>query len=263
MQNPSLIVGWSEDAGKLGSKVVDYLTQKLPAKELAEMEPTSFFPLGEVVVEDDVAMFPTSKLYCCPEKNLVIFKSSLPRSQWHKFLNAVLDVVGNYGHLSEVYTIGSMVSLSAHTVPRQLLAVVNSTEIKRALRKYEIVGNMNYETPPGQRPTLSSFLLWVAKRRNTPAASLWVPIPFYLVSTEDPWACRRALEFLDQRLNLRLDFRDLDEEVERQAAKIAQARSHSPHVDAGIRKLENNEGVTHDESERLIREIEEFLKQKD
>jgi proteasome assembly chaperone (PAC2) family protein len=126
-----------------------------------------------------------------------------------------------------------------------------------------LVRDVDYETPPGHRPTLSTFLLWVAKRRNMVGASLWVPVPFYLVATEDPWAWRKALDFLDNRLGLGLDFEDLDEEVTRQNERIAQARIRFPEIDDYIRRLEGNLGLTQEENEKLVKEIEELLRRKD
>ena len=262
-QSSSLVVGWSEDAGKLGTKVIDYLNKKLGGEEFGEIEPTDFFPLGGVSIEDDVAQFPESKFYCCQEKNLVIFKSNSPRSEWYKFLNSVLDVAEHYCHTKELYTIGGMVSLSAHTAPRQLLAITNSPEMKTALSQYDLARDMDYETPPGQRPTLSAYLLWAAKRRNIPGASLWVPIPFYLVSTEDPRAWRKAVQFFDDRFGLGIDFRDLDEEVARQNEKIAGLRDRFPELDDYVHRLESNLSLTEEEHGKLIKEIEEFLRKRD
>lgn len=263
LQSSSLVVGWSEDAGKLGAKVIDYLNKKLGGKEFAEIEPADFFSLGGVSVEGDVAQFPESKFYWCQQKNLVVLQSYSPRSDWHRFLGAVLDVAELYCHVKELYTIGGMVSLSAHTAPRELLAIANSPEMRKVLSQYDIARDFDYETPPGQRPTLSSFLLWVAKRRNMAGASLWVPVPFYLVSTEDPQAWRITVEFLDKRFGLGIDFRDLDEEVARQNEKIAQVRIRFPEIDDYIRKLESNLGVTQEENEKLVKEIEEFLRKRD
>lgn len=259
LKSSSLVVGWNEDAGKLGPKVINYLIRKLGAKEFAEIEPQEFFPLGGVAVEDDVAQFPESKFYCCQEKKLVIFISNLPRADWYKFLNSALDVA-EHCHAEELYTVGGMVTLSAHTAPRALLATANSPEMKEVLSQYDLARDMDYETPPGQRPTLSSFLSWLAKRRNLPGASLWVPVPFYLVAAEDPQASRKALEFLDKRLGLGIDLRDLDEEVARQNERIDQVRIRFPEIDSYIRRLENNLSLTQEESERLVKEIQEALR---
>ena len=261
LQDSSLVVGWTEDAGKLGPKVVDYLNNKLGTQEFGEIEPTDFFPLGGVSVEDNVAQFPESKFYCCQEKNLVIFKSNSPRSEWYEFMELVLDMAENYCHTKELYTVGGMVSLSAHTAPRELLATANSPEMKKALAEYDLAGDMNYQTPPGQRPTLSSFLLWVARRRGIAGASLWVPTPFYLVAIEDPQAWRKPIEFFNQRFGLGINIGDLDEESRRQNEKIAQLRIRFPEIDNYIQRLESNISLTEEEKESLVKEIEDLLGQ--
>ena len=262
-QTSSLVVGWTEDSGKLGSKVIDYLNKKLGAQEFAEIEPVDFFPLGGVSIIDDVAYFPESKFYYCPGRDLVFSRSSPPRAEWHRFLNSVLDVAEQHCQAKELYTIGGMVSLSAHTAPRELLAVVNSPEMKKTLSPYDLRLDMNYQTPSGQRPTLSSLLLWIAKGRNIPGVSLWVPIPFYLVELEDPQAWREPLKFFDQRFDLGLDFSDLDEEIRRQNEQLAQIRARLPEIDNYIRRLEINLGLTAKENEKLVKEIEEFLGKRD
>ncbi len=255
----ALLVAWNHDAGKVGPKVADYLNIKLEGQEFAEIEPVDFFSLGGVSVEDDVAKLPESKFYCCSAKGLVIFKSDIPESEWYRFLSLVLEIAENYCKVKEIYTIGGMVSPSAHTTPRVLLSVTNSMEMNRLLTQYDIITDMNYETPEGQRPTLSSFFLWVAKRKNIAGASLWVPVPFYLVPTTDPQAWKKVIEFFDRRFGLDIDFADIDEEVARQNKRIAQLRNQFPELDGYITRLESNLSLTVDESEKLVKGMEEFL----
>ena len=263
LQDSSLIVGWGEDVANLGTRVIDYLNKKLGTEEFGEIEPMDFFPLGGVPVENDIAQFPESKFYSSHEKNLVIFKSNAPRAEWYKFLNSVLDVAEHYCHVKELYAIGGMVSLSAHTAPRELLPVSNLPTMKKTLGKYDLGGDMDYETPPGQRPTLSSFLLWVARNRGIPAVSLWLPMPFYLVATEDAAACRKVVDFFDKRLSLGIDLKDLDDAVARQNEKLAEIRFSFPDVDGRIKNLESNIGLSQEDSEKLASEIEEYLKRID
>jgi predicted ATP-grasp superfamily ATP-dependent carboligase len=263
LQNSSLIVGWSEDAADLGINVVDYLNKKLGSEELGEIEPLDFFPLGGVAVENDIAQFPVCKFYCSHEKNVVILRSNAPRAEWHKFLNTVLDVAEHHCHVKEIYTVGGMVSLSAHTAPRELLSVSNLPQMRNVLGQYHVDRGMDYETPPGQRPTLSSFLLWVAKNRGIPAASLWVPMPFYLLATEDVAACRRVVDFFDRRLSLGIDLKDLDDAVARQDEKLAEIRFSFPDVDSHIKNLESNVALSPEDTEKLAKDIEEYLKRID
>ena len=262
LQHSCLVVSWSADASTLGTKVTDNLKRQLGGQSYCEIEPVEFFPLGGVTIEDDLVQFPESRFYICPKNDLVIFESTPPSYEWYKFLNLVLDVAQDYCHVTELYTIGGMISLAAHTTPRELTGTSNLPEVKKALNQYNIGGEWNYETPPGQRPTLNSFLLWVAKRRNIPGVNLWVPIPFYLVAMDDPKSQRRVLEFFDQRFDLGIDFGDLDEKIRNQNEKLAQVRNEFSDIDESIRKLESNLGLSAEESQKLVAEIERLLVEK-
>jgi len=262
LQNPALVVSWSDDASKLGTRVADYLNRKLGGQSFCEIEPVEFFTLGRVAVEDDLVQFPESKFYACLQNDLVVFKSPPPRYEWYKFLNLILDIAGRYYHVKEMHIISEMVSLGTHTAPRELRVTFNSLELKKGLSDYNLAGELNYETAPGQRPTINSFLLWVAKRRNIPAVNLRVPIPFYLVAVDDPQAQKRILELFNHRLDLGIDFSDLDEDIRRQNQIIAEMRNKFPDIDESIRRLETNLRLSAKENQKLVQEIEGFLKEK-
>lgn len=262
-QSSSLVVGWNEDAGQLGPGVIDYLTHKLGGERFGEIDPEDFFSLGGIRVEGDVAQFPESNFYSCHENNLVIFRSTPPSFEWYKFLSSILDVAEHYCGAKELYAIGGMVTLAAHTTPRTLLATTSSQEVKESLEQYNLVRDMDYQTPPGQRPTLNSFLLWLAGRRNIAGVNLWVPIPSYLVTSEDPKAQKKVLQFFDERLGLNINFSDIDHEIQKQSEKLAQARLRLPEVDDYILRLESNLRLSQEENERLTQEIEEFLREEE
>ena len=256
----TVVVVWNQDVGRLGPKVADYLTGQLDGQELGEISPEGFFSLSGITVEDDIAQFPESKFYRCQNEDFVIFRSDIPRFDWYGFINLVLDIAEKYFKIKHIYTVGGMVLPSAHTTPRTLLSVVNSTEMKRVLGHYDVVHDMDYETREDQRPTFSSYLLWAAKIRDIPGACLWVPVPFYLMTVEDPQACKKVLEFFNRHLELNINFADIDNEVAEQNNKIAQARSQFPDLDGYITKLESNLGLTADEGEKLVKEIDELLR---
>jgi len=54
-QKGTLVVAWSEDAGKLGIRTADYLVKELGCREVGEIPPEGYFPMAGVNVEDDVA----------------------------------------------------------------------------------------------------------------------------------------------------------------------------------------------------------------
>jgi proteasome assembly chaperone (PAC2) family protein len=129
------------------------------------------------------------------------------------------------------------------------------------LSQYELARDLDYQTPPGERPTLNSFLLWIAKGRNIPGVSLWVPIPFYLAAMEDAQAQKKVLSFLNERFNLKIDFSDLDREIREQNEQLAQARSRFPQIDDYINRLESNLMLSEEENGELIKKIEDFLRE--
>jgi proteasome assembly chaperone (PAC2) family protein len=259
----SLVLGWGEDTGGFGRKVTDYLNLKLKGREFADIAPEDFFPMGGVGIADDVARFPESKFYACPEYELVIFQSDSPLAEWYRFLNEVLDVAGHHCRLGELYLLGAMVSFSAHTAPRQLLTVVNSVEMKETISRYDLIVDMDYQTAPGERPTLNSYLLWIARGRNIPGVSLWVPIPFYLAGAGDALAQRKVVGFLSEKLDLRIDFGDLDQEVREQSKRLAKARARFPQIDDYIGRLESNLMLSEEENRQLLRKVDEFLEEGD
>lgn len=262
LQNPSLVVGWSVDAGKLGTRVTDYLNRKLGGQTFGEINPVEFFPLGGATIEDALIQFPESKFYSCPGKDLIVFISNQPRYEWYQFLSLVLDAAQYYCPLKEIYIIGGMVSPGAHTAPRELRSVFNSPEMKEVMSDDTLDEEFDFETPPGQRPALNSFLLWMAKKRNIPAVSLWVPIPFYLVAADDPAAERKVLELLNQRLDLGIDLSDLDEEIRRQNELVIEMRNRLPDIDESIGKLESKARLSEEESQNLVMEVEKLLRKR-
>lgn len=262
LRQPSLVVGWNSDIGKLGSKVTGYLNKKLKGEIFAEIEPFDFFPFRGVVIEDNVIQFPESRFFAASEYDLVIFQSDIPVLEWYKFLNLLLDAAENNCRIKEVYAVGGMVSPGAHTSPRQITATFNSIEFKRDLDYYNFAGEINYETPGGQRPTFNSCLLWAGQKRNLPCMTLWVPIPFYLVTVGDPGAQKMLLEFFNHRLNLEIDLSDLDEDIRKQNARIFELRTLNSEIDESISKLESNLRLSDEENQNLITEIERFMKEK-
>jgi len=255
-ENPTLIVAWDEDAGKLGPKVIEYVNRKLDGKSFCEVEPTGFFSLEGVAIENDIAQFPEGKFYNCRRKDLVVFKSNEPRFERHKFLDGVCDLAQRYCKIRQLYTLSGTVSLLAHTDSRKILAVFNQEQIQQELSGFGLE-NMNWQGPPA----VSSFLLWVAQRKNIPGVSLWTEIPFYLAASQDLQAIRATLSFLDKRFGLALDLAEIDEQIRRQNAKIDRLRQDDIQIDRYIGMLESKLALSADEQVELSKKVSEVLEE--
>lgn len=253
-ENPSLIVGWHEDAGRLSPKVIDYLNKKIKLESFCEIEPVGFFSLGGVAIENNIAQFPESKFYCSERNDLVIFKGSEPRFERYRFLNVVSDLAQHYCKISQLYTISGTISAIAHTSSRGILAVFNQQEFQKELQGYGLV-DMNWKGPPA----ISSYLLWVAKKRDIPGVSLWAEIPFYLAAGEDFQAIKTILSFLDKKFDLGLDFGELDERISDQNMRIAQLRKDDQDINKYIGMLESELSLSGEEQMELTKKVTEFL----
>ena len=262
-ESSTLVISWNEDVGQLGTRVTDYMIRELGCLELAEIEPADFFVLNGVTVENDIAQFPESKFYYSIDRRLVLFRSNSPACDWYRFLDSILEFAQQHCNTREVYTIGGMLYMGAHTTPRELISVANSPEMKERLNPYDLINNLEYETPLGQRPTLSTYLIWAAKKRNIPAASIWAPIPFYLIEAKDPRAWIKITEFLDQRLGLEINLSDFAKEVARLDNQLAVLRARRPEIDEYIIRMENWTPLSQQESEQLTREVFQHLNDHD
>lgn len=258
LRNPSLIVGWqTHDAGKLSSKVIHFLSEKLGGQKIAAIKHSGFFPLGGAAFKDNLVQVPESKFWASEKIALLIFRSEEPEYEWYKFLTTVLDFAQHYCQVKELYTISGTLSLTAHTTPRRILTVYNQPEFQKTLHSYELE-DMTWEGPPA----ISSYLLWLAKRRDIPGLSLWPEIPFYLAAAEDPAATKLTLSFLDRRFNLELDLGELDPEISNQNEKIAQLRKENTEINEYINQLESGLSLNEEEQVKLAREVYELLEKR-
>ncbi len=257
-ENPSLIVGWNEDAGRLSPKVTEYLNRRIKSKSFCEIEPAGFFFLDGVAIENNAAQFPESKFYYSEESNLVVFKGNESRFERYKFLNAILDVAEHYCKAKELFTINGTISQVAHTNPRRVLTVFNQEAFQKKLRGYGLE-DMNWRGPPAA----STYLLWIAERRGIAGASLWPEIPFYLAADEDFQAIKLILSFLDKRFDLGLDLKELDEQIKEQNERIAQLREEDSEINRYIGALESGLSLSQEEQMELIKGITELLERKE
>jgi predicted ATP-grasp superfamily ATP-dependent carboligase len=257
LQNSFVIVTWqTRDIGRIGTRIADFLKEKLEAKEIGEIKPLGFFSLEGTAFKGDLIQVPESKFWACEKNNLLIFKSREPKYEWYRFLDAVLNFAEYQCRTKELYTVSGIVASSAHTNPRRILTVYNQSEFQKELESYGLE-DLTWEGPPA----ISSYLLWQAQRRGTPGVSLWPEVPFYLAPKEDPTAIKASLSFLDRRFNLGLDLTEFDLEIKKQNEKLAQLRGKNSAVNKWIGMLESGLSLGEDEQMKLVEEVSKLLEE--
>jgi proteasome assembly chaperone (PAC2) family protein len=256
LDHPSLLIGWqTHELGKLASTVIHFLNERIGGREIAELNPSGFYSFGGIRFKHGLVQIPVSQFWACEKNNLLIFKSDEPEFEYYRFLNTALEWAESHFQAKDIYTLNGTFSLIAHTQPRRILTVFNQNEFKETLQGYDLE-ELTWEGPPA----LSSYLLWIAKRRGIPGMSLWVEIPFYLAEREDPQAIKVTLSFLNKRFNLDLDLSEFDFKIRNQHERIARLREENTEINDFIRRLENGLMLNDEEQLKLTKEVHDLLK---
>ena len=59
-----------------------------------------------------------------------------------------------------------------------------------------------------------------------------------------------------------MDFTDLDAEIGQQNQMLAELRGSSPDIDQAIKRLESNLSLAEGESQKLVKEVDEFFRER-
>ncbi|MEN8614628.1 PAC2 family protein [Dehalogenimonas sp. THU2] len=254
LEIPVMVVGWESDAGNLGGRVSGYLTETLGLKPLAAIDPVGYFPLSSVDISADLVGFPSSLFYYSEEANLIVFKSDVPVFETHEFLRLVLDLAVHY-NAGYLVLVNGLPSMASHNTPSEILANMNFIQLKEWLNGDGINTGINYESPPGQKPPISTYLIWEARSRDIMSVSLWLPVPFYLSALTDEIGARRLLAFLKEKFIPTLDLEIAIESEGRLRGKLGDLRSGSKDCDKYLSMLESNLSLTEYEAGQLAAEV--------
>jgi predicted ATP-grasp superfamily ATP-dependent carboligase len=254
LEKPPLVIGWTMDAGDVSRGVGDFLAEAMGGHSFCQIEPTDFFAVGGVTVEGNVAEFPQSRFFHDERNNVLVLRSDEPQASKYEFLGAVLDMAEHY-RVESLYTVNGIASMIAHTSPRRAFGVFSDGDIRERLRWYMPLG-LSWHGPPH----LSTYLLWLAKQRHIPAASLWVEVPFYLADYQDAQAVKTAASLLGHIIGWDYGVSDLDLRVIEQDETLAELRQEDPEIDARIQALEQDETLDTEEQAELVEAIHGALR---
>ncbi len=256
LQGGSLVVGWqSADLGKVGMTIMDDLIEGLACEPVADIDPLDFFPFDGADFRSNLVQVPEARFWASEENNILLFKSDEPSQQHYQFLTSVLDFASEICNINKVYTINAVPSMITHMQSRKILTVYNREGLRDELQEYDDVENMEWEGPPA----ISSYLLWVARRRGLDGISLWPEIPFYLSALEDPGAIRTTMLFLNQRLFLPFDLELLESRDDELVQKMARLREQNTEINELLDKIENEVALNEQEQMTLTQEVYRFM----
>ncbi|MBI5065497.1 PAC2 family protein [Candidatus Woesearchaeota archaeon] len=212
LNKPILIEGLP-GIGHVGKVAIDYIIDELKAKKLA-----TFFsytmPNSVFINEKNIVELPTIEMYYkkMKKQDLLLLAGDiqpLDEQSCYSFTDAVLDLFQKFSG-SEVITTGG---IGLSQVPKEPKIFCTGTN-KEIIEKYSRNSNVKTQLHGliGPIVGVSGTLLGVSGRRKIPAATLLVETlqhPLYLGVKE----ARELVKFLNERLKLGLDLKNLDKEI--------------------------------------------------
>ncbi|PPD59019.1 PAC2 family protein [Dehalogenimonas etheniformans] len=258
LRRPVLIAGWRGEAGNIGERVVSLINEAMDLKSLAEIEPVGFFQLSGVEVTRDLARLPDCRFYYSEAFNLITLLSDAPSFEVYQFIKNVLDVAARFV-VSHVVVLSGFPAMASHNTPSQMLANLSTPLLKDWLAGELINTGIDYSSPPGQKPPISTYLTWEAKQRGIEAVSLWQPIPYYLAPFADETGAQRVVSLLREKLAIPIELEPVLEAAQKQREKIAALRQSVPEVEKYLTMLESNLSLTEFEAGALAAAMRQVM----
>jgi cell division protein FtsB len=82
------------------------------------------------------------------------------------------------------------------------------------------------------------------------------------MSNDDPSSHKKALEFINDKLDLKLDFKDINASIQRQNEKLELLRRSAMDINETISKLENGQLLSEEERENLVKAVDDCLRKR-
>lgn len=201
--------------GNVGKIVVDFIIEKLKAKKIYEFMSYQF-PHSVFVNEENLVELPKIEVYYKKfngkKKDLLLLAGDIQpidEESCYSFTDKILDICKDH-KVKEIITIGG---IGLQTIPKkpQIFCTGNNKQI---IKRYKTGTSINPKLYGIVGPIVgvTGLLLGLSERRKTPAIALLAETfghPMYLGVK----GAREILKVLNKKLNLNLNLKDLDKEI--------------------------------------------------
>jgi proteasome assembly chaperone (PAC2) family protein len=238
--------GWM-DGGDVSTGTVKYLSEKLGARPLAEIEPRGFYiysfpgsmeisalfrPHCEITDGIVHAYDPPANLFRHDDSNrLILFSGKEPNLAWEAFADCLFGL-GEAFRIRAVYFLGSYAGVVPHTRDPRLYASVSDPEMKAELEPHGFRFT-DYEGPAH----FATYLTHEAADRGVKMATLVAEIPAYIQGT-NPRCIEAVARTIAGVLGIQINTDDLRQTSDGFEAKVNEAIADKDDLSEMIQKME-------------------------
>jgi proteasome assembly chaperone (PAC2) family protein len=226
---PNMLAVWP-GVGNVAVIIANYLISKLHFKELAEIEPSSYFDPTGVLVQDSIIeapQFPRSRFYYrkndrLGNSDLILFiGDDQPATKGYELANCVLDL-GVRFHVKRIYTCAAALTRIHHTETPKVWGVGTNSRLVQELKKMGLKQKGNL-----QIAGLNGLLLGVAKEREVEGMCLLGEVPMYASRMPNPMAALAVIKVLSRQLEIEVDTKELSRFADETREKMKQAAAEA------------------------------------
>jgi len=286
LRRPVLILafsGWN-DASEVASTSIKFLVTRWEAKKFAEFDPEEFYNFArirpQVKIEEDfrrTITWPENTFYYhvdpLLDRDFVLLLGIEPNLKWRTFCDEILDLAQRVG-VTSMLSLGGLIADVPHTRPARLTAFSSDPELTARFPELAL-RRSRYEGPTGIVGVLSDGFT----RAGIPVGSIWGNVPHYISASPNPKVAHSLLSRLSTIYSLGLELNELERAGRRFERQVNEALAHNPEVaqyvkqleareeggdvdDAPPQRVESSEQVELPRGEDIVRQLEEYLRQR-
>ncbi|MDP2920449.1 MAG: PAC2 family protein [Dehalococcoidia bacterium] len=224
LKAPVILAVWP-GIGNVALIAANYLLDKLPFKDLAEIDPNQFFdPIG-VLARDNIVEaphFPESRFYYWKNRkgphDLILFiGDDQPSTKVYELAGCVLDVATAF-EVVRVYTCAAALTRIHFTEQPKTWAVATNRSLITELGKHDLLQKGNL-----QIAGLNGLLLGMAKEREMDGVCLLGEVPAQTSRMENPMAALAILKVFTRLVGFEVDLAELSEATREVVEQVKQA----------------------------------------
>jgi proteasome assembly chaperone (PAC2) family protein len=251
--------GWG-DAGESASRAASAFIDHLDSEVIAVIDPDEHFDfqVRRPVVELDSAgirgiTWPRNEIHALKgaERDLVVVLGEEPHYRWKVFTSDLVEALARLG-VRRAVTMGAFIGQVAHTLP---VPLVGSSTKPDTLSLHGLLPS-GYEGPTGIVGVLNHAL----GNASIDVISVWAAVPHYLSNQEYPPAAEALAVKAAELLGVTLDIGDLQLASRSFLSTVEEALEGNEELAAYVERLEEEADEDLEHGDRLVSEIENFLR---
>jgi len=258
--------GWG-DAGDSASLAAERFLNSADHDLIASFDPDEHFDFQvrrPMVFVDETGTrqidWPENRIHVVRnrERDLVVVLGEEPNYKWKAFTTDVVDALLALG-VSRVVTLGAFIGQVPHTLP---VPLVGSSNRPDSLAGHGLLPS-GYQGPTGILGVLNQAL----GNAGIEVISVWAAVPHYLSNQDYPPAVEALTIKASELLGLTVDIGDLTSKsrqfrdtVDEALEANSELLEYVEQLESEVAEEEEEEEVEEVEAERLVEEIEDFLK---